>query len=346
MERKECDICIIGAGINGCALAEKLSKLRKRIIVVEAKSGPGAGTTRDSHHNLLSGIRYVLDDISLAKECWQANKEFRLKYSELIQGRAMPKFWSYWVGKKNIITDRIFDGANDIGINFREANHNDADRKIMGLDKEKMLFQAPDCTLDFEELCKLYYKKAQSKDVQFVWDNTAILNDDGTVKIKDCLLKARVVIVSAGTGAKKLLGSFVEGLSLDKGLIVEIRGLLPRIGKSIQLLEKVGDGDACIYEKGRMWLGTTAFRPEENNLTGIKKMVTHFSSWVPALKESETGSQRIGFRTYLGKAGRKVSKRLRIVNLELGKIQVLGLLGGKASLCERQAKEVVSKIEK
>lgn len=78
------DIIIIGAGINGCAIAREAAKLGKHVAVIE-KQTIGSGTSSRSSRLIHGGLRYLeYGDFSLVKEALYDRTRLVTAYPHLV----------------------------------------------------------------------------------------------------------------------------------------------------------------------------------------------------------------------------------------------------------------------
>jgi len=56
--REKSDAIILGAGINGCAIARKLSQQGKKVFLIERQT-IGCGTSSNSSKLIHGGLRYL-----------------------------------------------------------------------------------------------------------------------------------------------------------------------------------------------------------------------------------------------------------------------------------------------
>lgn len=89
-EKEECDVCIIGGGITGITTAYYLSKLGKKVIILErdkiAMKTSGNTTAKiTSQHGLF--YKYLIDNYGkeYAKEYYNANQEAIENISKIIK---------------------------------------------------------------------------------------------------------------------------------------------------------------------------------------------------------------------------------------------------------------------
>lgn len=78
------DIIIIGAGINGCAIAREAAKLGKHVVVIE-KQTIGSGTSSHSSRLIHGGLRYLEHgDFTLVKEALYDRTRLTTFYPDLV----------------------------------------------------------------------------------------------------------------------------------------------------------------------------------------------------------------------------------------------------------------------
>lgn len=83
----EYDVLIIGAGINGCAIAREVSSQGKKVAVID-KAMIGSGTSSKSSRLIHGGLRYLEHgDFSLVKEALNDRTRLCERYSDLVRLR-------------------------------------------------------------------------------------------------------------------------------------------------------------------------------------------------------------------------------------------------------------------
>ncbi len=78
------DVIVLGAGINGCGIAENLAGLGKRVLLVD-KGGVGQGTSSKSSRLIHGGLRYLeTGKIHLVHESLRDRQRLVQKYPNLV----------------------------------------------------------------------------------------------------------------------------------------------------------------------------------------------------------------------------------------------------------------------
>ena len=81
------DVIVLGAGINGCGIAEKLAQSGKRVLLLD-KEGVGQGTSSKSSRLIHGGLRYLeTGQIHLVYEALHDRQRLITKYPDLVEPR-------------------------------------------------------------------------------------------------------------------------------------------------------------------------------------------------------------------------------------------------------------------
>ncbi len=104
-----CDVLILGAGINGTGIALELSKTGEKVVVLE-RSTIGSGTSSKSSRLIHGGLRYLEQfQFKLVREALLDRQELLQTYPDLVKMkifylpvyRSNPRSaWTIWVGLK------------------------------------------------------------------------------------------------------------------------------------------------------------------------------------------------------------------------------------------------------
>jgi glycerol-3-phosphate dehydrogenase len=82
---KSFDAIILGGGVNGCAIARKLSRDGKKVLLIERKT-IGCGTSSNSSKLVHGGLRYLeTQQFKLVKESLKDRKRLCELYPDLVQ---------------------------------------------------------------------------------------------------------------------------------------------------------------------------------------------------------------------------------------------------------------------
>jgi glycerol-3-phosphate dehydrogenase len=81
------DVIVLGAGINGCGIAENLAQAGKQVLLLD-KEGVGQGTSSKSSRLIHGGLRYLeTGQIHLVHEALRDRQRLIAKYPDLVQPR-------------------------------------------------------------------------------------------------------------------------------------------------------------------------------------------------------------------------------------------------------------------
>ena len=107
------------------------------------------GTSKNSHQNLVSGMRYVVKDASVAQECRQENEVMARICPDLITGKK-----NFFVGSRSDYVEQAIDMARRLGIPFQEYTREEARKEVAGLGPEmEVALETDDRNIDIVEYC-------------------------------------------------------------------------------------------------------------------------------------------------------------------------------------------------
>ncbi|NQV16789.1 FAD-dependent oxidoreductase, partial [bacterium] len=79
------DVIVLGAGINGCGIAENMARGGKRVLLLD-KSGVGRGTSSKSSRLIHGGLRYLeTGQLHLVYESLHDRQRLVNKYPKLVE---------------------------------------------------------------------------------------------------------------------------------------------------------------------------------------------------------------------------------------------------------------------
>ena len=343
-----CDVIVIGGGATGTSVLRDLSMRGIKAILLEKKL-IASGTTSLNHRNLLSGMRYVVKDPVVAKECAEENK---------ILSKTLPQFVSkikgYFVGFKNQYTKEALEKARELGLEYREVDRRVAFKDIPFLNKEiELVIETEDKNIDITGACLFYCHSSERLGGKF-FENTEIFE---IKKEKNCFIlitnkgkfKAKYIINATGPWVNKIaqLIGVILPVVYNQGTIIIQKSFSPR---GIQFLCEPSDGNAYIVHGQHAWLGTTStaldsidqIKTEDWAEDYLKEKI---SSIIPKVKTTETIGKFSGIRPLIKemdkKNGRELSRSFKIVEKPENFIHVIG---GKLTISRLMAEEATNLI--
>ena len=349
MHTIECEVLVIGGGATGTSILRDLSMRGVRSCLVE-RNVLGSGATSRSHHNLVSGMRYVVKDPEVAVECARENK---------ILSKIAPEILSpvrnYFVGfRKDAYTDTALKSAKKMGINFRLIKPNVAFSEIPALNRNiDLIIETNDRNIDVKEFCRLNCVSAVKRGSTLL-EHTSIdfiekINRGYLVHTNRGVIKAYKIVNATGAWANEI--AYKVGIKLpllySQGTIIILRTLSPR---GLQRLHMPSDADAYIVHGNFAWLGTTSttisspdeVRPEPWAGDYLKEK---FSSILPDIVRQRIVGTFAGVRPLLRVKktlnGREQSRSFRILENPDG---VYHIIGGKLTIARLMAEKVSDKI--
>jgi len=342
------DAIVIGGGSIGTSIFRCLCLRGFNTILLE-KGRLASGTTSSSHQNLVGGMRYVIKDPIVAKECAKENQIISRMFPNIIG-----KLNNYFIGFKNDYTEEALKRAKRIGIIFKELDMSEVFKEIPMLNRKlDIAVEVSDKNIDVIELCRLNCLIAERYGGNFL-ENTEvhkITEKDGDYKVitNKNNLKANYIVNATGSWADVIASKIGVKLPLVhyQGTIIVQKSLSPR---GIQYFHKPSDGDAYIVHEGYAWLGTTSIMIENPNNTnpesGVEKYLKNkFSIVLPNVKYERVLRKYIGVRSLWksdAKEGRDLSRDFKIYENPKG---VFHIIGGKMTTSRLIGEKVVEAIK-
>ena len=115
------DVIVLGAGINGCGIAENLARAGKQVLLLD-KEGVGQGTSSKSSRLIHGGLRYLeTGQIHLVYEALHDRQRLIDKYPDLVQPRRffLPIYKSSprpaWMIRIGLWMYDLLSGAQKVG---------------------------------------------------------------------------------------------------------------------------------------------------------------------------------------------------------------------------------------
>jgi len=341
------DIIIIGGGATGTAIFRDLAMRGLYVVLIE-KNKIASGTTSASHQNLVGGMRYVIKDPIVAKECAEENRIISKIAPNLVE-----RINNYFVGFKNDYTEKALAKAKKLDIRADEMNIKETFKEIPVLNKDlDIVIETDDKNIDAQKFCWLNCMSAkknggnllENTDIYKIKreNNYILLTSEGT-------LEASYVINATGPWINAIAGKMNIKIPLlySQGTIIVQKTLSPR---GIQYFHRPTNADAYIVHGEYAWLGTTSTTinsPEKVNLEYWAEayLKENFSIIIPKVKYQKILKNFIGVRPLFKekntKNGRAVSRDFRIIeNPE----NFLHIVGGKLTTARLMAEKVSDEI--
>lgn len=348
------DVVVIGGGATGASIFRDLAMRGLSVCLLESKV-ISSGATSHSHQNLLSGMRYVIKDPFVAKECMRENK---------IISRIAPHIVSpiknYFVGFKNNYTEKALNTAKKIGINFKPISIKSAFQEIPLLNRSiDIVIETEDKNINATKFCELNCISAVKKGGVLL-EHTRVRNiemkDNGEYIIflngkslnhKEILTD--YIVNAAGAWVNEIADKLgvVLPLLYSQGTIIIQKSLSPR---GLQYLHEPGDADAYITHNGFAWIGTTSTTIESPNKAKPESwaddyLKNKFSIIIPEIINQNTIGAFVGVRSLLKSIdtldGREQSRSFRIIEEPC---RVFHMIGGKLTIARLMAEKVSDQI--
>lgn len=211
------DVIILGAGINGCAVARELSKRGKKVAVIEKKS-IGCGTSSHSSRLIHGGLRYLEHaNFGLVYEALHDRTRLVETYPDLVELKAFTlpvyagKGRPWFMMKMGLFLYDLLSGfkAPHRTMKRAEFERDFSVLKTQGLTK---VFSYYDAQTDDLKLTQIVAQEAKAAGAEF-FEHTSITdvskNSDGyTVKSDTHTLETRVLINATGPWIDEVNSAF------------------------------------------------------------------------------------------------------------------------------------------
>ncbi|MEM4444315.1 MAG: FAD-dependent oxidoreductase [Thermofilum sp.] len=339
-------VVIIGGGVTGAATAYDLSLRGFRVTLLE-RGSIGAGTSGRTHGLLHSGCRYVADT-EVARECYLENQTLR---------RIAPFLFEKNGGLFVAITeddlaykDFFLKKCGEAGIPVEEVEPAAALKMEPNLNpKLKAAVLAPDGTFDPLKVILSFLASAKRCGAVVKPYNEVVgFRVEGgevravrvldKVSLREYELEADFFVNATGAWANKVasLAGLHVPVKPSPGVMVALDG---RIGNRVfNRLNKPGDGDIIIHQRGTSVIGTTSWIVEDPDGVSIPKehvelMIKRGSEIAPVVSRMRVKAVYVSSRPLVGQAaqtGREVSRSFAIIDHSReGVGNMLSIIGGK-----------------
>lgn len=345
------DIIIIGAGINGCAIAREAAKLGKRVAVVD-KQTIGSGTSSHSSRLIHGGLRYLEHgDFSLVKEALCDRTRLTAFYPDLVVLRPfiLPVYAGigrpWWVIKAGLYLYDLFSHfiAPHHTINMETFKSNFSAMRTKNLIK---VFTYYDAKTDDLLLTQTVAKEAQDDGTIF-FENTPIdeiIHNETTFEVicNKRQLSAPVLINASGPWIDEVNHRFNlpsrYKISKVSGIHLVIDGLLTPEPVFLQTDHKRIFFIIPENKNNQTLIGTTERRETGEtdevhvNEEDINYLLTHANHFLNTpLNREDVIETYIGIRPLVEskKSMVKTSREYQLDLHDFGQTQLLHVFGGK-----------------
>jgi len=338
------DIVVIGGGATGTSIFRDLAMRGLRTALIEKKR-ISEGTTQHSHQNLVGGMRYVIKDPKVARDCAEENRIL----SKIAPG-IIGETGGYFVGFNCDYVDRALKESRRLGISIQEIDVSDVLKEIPSLNEGiEVACLTADRNINASEFCRLNCRSAIQHDGVLL-ENTEIHGIDKGERFEittdDHRIRSDWIVNATGPWTNSIAGLLNAEIPLiySQGTIVVQETLSPR---SIQFFREPSDGDAYIVHGDQAWLGTTSTRiahPQyaEPEPWAEEYLKDRFSQIMPGVKNRVCLQKFVGIRPLIGKLEtqdqRKISRDYEIIEPVEG---FFSIIGGKLTTARLMA-EVLS----
>lgn len=252
------DVVVIGGGATGTAIFRDVAMRGYGVALVE-KSRISSGCTGKSHGNLVSGMRYVIKDPTVARTCASENKILSEIAPHLISGKN-----NYFVGRSsNEYVSRALAATKRLGVAAEVVDASEAHKQIPELAPDlDVIVETADRNINAEGFCLANCLSAKKNNSQLYENHTIkqILSsgENYTLRFADSKeINAKLIVNAAGAWAGKvaeLVGATIP-MQYNQGTIIVQNAITDR---GVQHLREPSDGDAYIVHGNEAWLGTTS----------------------------------------------------------------------------------------
>jgi glycerol-3-phosphate dehydrogenase len=324
------DIVIIGGGSTGTAIFRDLC-LRGLDSVLIEKNRISGGTTQHSHHNLVGGMRYVIKDRDVARDCAEENRILRKIAPRIIGSKG-----NYFIGFRNDYVEEALKQAKKIGVFFKELEILDVLKEVPSLNgKIEIAYLTDDRNINVSEFCRLNCLSAIENGGELL-ENTDIVgierSDGYRIKTKGGIIESDYIVNATGPWTNSIAELLDVNIPLiySQGTIIVQETLSER---SIQYFHEPSDGDAYIVHGNHAWLGTTSTRighplEAEPESWAEEYLKEKFSDIIPKVRTMPCLQKFSGVRPLMGdqekENSRQISRDYQVVEPIEGFISIIG----------------------
>jgi len=339
------DLIIIGGGATGTAIFRDLSLRGFKTALIE-KSKLATGTTNNSHHNLLGGMRYIIKDPIIAQECALENKIL-----SIIMPKGVGKRKNYFVGFKNEYTTKALEEAERRGVIYRKINLKQAFEEIPSLNKSlDLIVETEDKNIDVIKFCYLNCKSAVNAGGE-LFEKTSIFNikKKYLIETNRGVLESKGIINATGPWINSIANKIGVNIPIiyNQGTIIVQQTLSP---KALQYFHEPSDGDAYMVQGEEGWLGTTSTNIENPKNAYPEKwaekyLLDRFSIILPEIAKQKTTRKFVGVRPLIKPEKTMGSRNIsRSFQLFENPDNFYHIIGGKLTLARLIAEKASDKI--
>jgi glycerol-3-phosphate dehydrogenase len=351
-------VVVIGGGVTGAAIAYDLAQRGAKVTLLE-RGSIGSGTSGRTHGLLHSGCRYVAD-VDVARECYLENVTLR-KIAPFLFEKNGGLFVA--IDESDLkYKDFFLKKCEEAGIPVKELDRNEALRLEPNLNPElKAAVLVPDGTFDPLKvmLSFLASAKLHGADIRPFNEVVGFRIESGAIKAVRVLdktaereyeLEADYVVNATGAWANKV--ARLAGLSVpvkpSPGVMVALNA---RIGHRVfNRLNKPGDGDIIIHQRGTSVIGTTSWVVEDPDKVTIPRehvelMLKRGTELAPIVAKLKVKATFVSSRPLVGavqaSTGREVSRSFALIDhAREGVENFASIIGGKFTTARLMAEKM------
>jgi len=357
------DIIILGAGINGCAIANTFSQDGKKVLVID-KSTIASGTSSKSSRLIHGGLRYLENfEFSLVKESLKDRNNLVEKYPNLVK---MNKFYLpvYKNNKRSSFIIRVGLKLYDLlswNKNYTSGiiNRKNSDEKFKYLRKDnlKSILYYHDAVTDDKKLTKVISEEAKSAGAVFL-ENYAINTIDKSKEIIniDNAYTTKLLVNATGPWINEVIDKY--NLNSDykinkvSGIHIEIDKLLV---SSPMILEAENNRIFFVIPNVKNTIIGTTERAEDCkcdnvdiNDEDVKYLLNYINKYFNInINRSNIINKWIGIRPLIESKNNlsKISRDYIIDIHNYNTLKVVNIFGGKLTTFNSLSKKVKQKIK-
>ena len=362
------DNIIIGGGIFGCLCAIELSKLDKKVILLEQKDNLMKGASSNNTNRLHLGYHYPRD-LNTALQCKKGFEFFIEEYFNCILDN-IDNFYCISSTGSKVNSDNYLKFCESAGLKFDNYTEKKLPEEINNID---CIINTKEVIYDCKELSKIIISKLNKKNINFQTNakvtNINEINNGFKISVGKNDIYTKSVINSTYAN----YNSFHSDLGLPKRIyqyeltivpIIKWRENKPPLGITLMdgnffsVLPHGKSGNFTLYHVEHSvfdriiaetplseWDNPFAIIKEDKAKLIYKKMIESISHWLPSIKNSEYVSYLSTVRMVL-KNVEDTDARPSLIEVMPTKNCFLSLFSGKIDHAIWVSKEAASVINK
>ncbi len=362
------DSAIIGGGIFGCLCAIELSKLGRKVILIEQMNNVMKGASSNNTNRLHLGYHYPRD-LNTALQCKKGFEVFLNEYSNCILNN-INNFYCISSEGSKVSSSNYEEFCKSAGLPFHKIKSYQLPEKIRNIE---CVINTKEVIYDCEEIKKNINKK-------LIKYNINVLLNSRVSNIKELIDKFKIKINNKNIYSKSIINStysnyniFHDDLGIEKKIyqyeltivpIIKWRrgqsplGITVMDGNFFSVLPYGKSGNFTLYhvelsvykriiadKPPEKWQRTLDIITKKDAKLIYQQMIENISNWLPSIRESEFIGYLTSIRMVLSKV-EETDARPSLIEKMPTKNCFYNLFSGKIDHAIGVSEEIAERVNK